>query len=87
MFLTPLPLGMEFKTATAQACAADFVANVWPHLFKGERGTKNRKWARVRAFVKKVEKGEASPEYIAKYLAEFGGGRYRIGMTFEILKD
>ena len=77
---------MEFKSSTAQECAADFVENVWPYLFKGTRGRKNRKWARVRAFVEKAKSGEASPDYIAKYLSEFGGGRYKIETTFEILK-
>lgn len=83
-FFTPFLCSMEFKQATAQECASDFIANVWPLLFKGGRGSKNREWARVRAFVNKARSGEASPEYIAKYLAEFGGGRYEIETTFSI---
>lgn len=78
---------MEFKTATPRQAADDFIANVWPHLFVGKRGSKNREWARVNAFVQKAKNGQASPEYIAKYLTEFGGERYRLAVSFEIAAD
>lgn len=78
---------MKFKTATAQECAADFVQHVWPTLFKGNRGNQNKEWAKVRAFVKEVERGEAGEERIAKCLREYGGDRYKIGMSFKIKEE
>lgn len=75
---------MKFKPATAQECAADFVENVWPNLFKGKRGSKNKEWAKVRAFVKEVERGTAGEERIAKCLRQYGGDRYKIDTRFSI---
>lgn len=35
-------------------------------------------------FIQKAKNGQASPEYIAKYLTEFGGKRYKIELTFKV---
>lgn len=77
---------MELKTYTVQECAADFVENVWPHLFKGSRGSKNREWAKVRAFVIDVKAGRNRQGRTIDFLKEYGGGRYEIGVTCKINK-
>ena len=75
---------MIFSETTGEAAGIDFAKNVWPHLFPGKRGSRNREFMRVRAFVKKVEDGGASPEWTARILKQYGGDRYRITTKFEI---
>ena len=81
---------MKYETATAQECALDFVQNVWPNLFKGKRGSRNKEYMKVRAFVKEVinpdEKKRPREGRIIDYLREYGEGRYKIGITLKIKK-
>lgn len=79
-------VGMNYKIATAQECAADFVENVWPQLFKGSRGSRNNEYMKVRAFVKDVRGGTAKDGRIIDYLKQYGGSRYKISVDLKIMR-
>lgn len=75
---------MELKEVTAHEAAKDFVRNVWPKLFKGQRNGSSAPYSRVRAFVTAVKAGKETEVWTVKILTEYGGGRYRITSKFEI---
>ena len=78
---------MIFLETTAEAAGKDFVDHVWPTLFQGKRGSRNREYMKVRAFVLEARKeGGASVEWTARILKQYGGDRYRITTHFEIAK-
>lgn len=78
---------MIFSETTSEAAGNDFAENVWPHLFAGKRGSRNREYMRVRAFVLEARKpGGASEEWTARILKRYGGDRYRITTKFEMSK-
>lgn len=76
---------MIFLETTADVAGKDFVERVWPNLFAGKRGSRNREYMKVRAFVLQARKpGGASKEWTARILKEYGGQDYRVTTAFEI---
>ena len=76
---------MNFSEISVASAGIDFVENVWPTLFPGKRGSRNREYMKVRAFVLYVRKhGSASNDWTARILKQYGGEGYRVSTSFEV---
>lgn len=68
---------MIYSETSVESAGKDFVENIWPTLFSGKRGSQNREYMKVRAFVLQTKKfGGASKSWTVKILKEYGGDRY-----------
>ena len=75
---------MERKDVTAREAAKDFVDNVWPHLFKGNRNGSYPPYSRVRAFVTAYKAGKETDLWTTKILREYAPERYDFNLTVTI---
>ena len=73
---------MDKQFQTAAEAVNHFAANVWPHLFRKERTTKNKEYGRAYLIIADAKSGSVSPKRAAWLLETYGGGSYQVGTTF-----
>ena len=78
---------MTYKEITLKEAIQDFRENVFPGLFEGERKPDNKKYKWVYSILMDDEKFEVSETRAKKLLEKYGGDRYRVNTSFEVMID
>jgi hypothetical protein len=77
---------MIYIRMTAREAVLDFAEVVFPKLWKGKRNGKNKEYAVCWQLIKAVDTPKFNAEWAARVLTKYGGLRYRIETTFELVK-
>jgi hypothetical protein len=77
---------MKKQTVSAREASVDFCLNVWPTLFAGKRSGSQANYSRVTYFVKAVQAGTASEQWIIRILSTYAPDRYNIKVSDAIFE-
>ena len=77
---------MIYVNMTAREAVLDFAKVVWPKLWPGKRRPTNKDYNVCYQLIRSVDTPRFNDEWAARVLTKYGGRRYRIETTFELVK-